>query len=202
MGAGSRHADADEQPRRGSRRASAGPRRVWRNRPRRSQLGVLPRHRELPSLARERRDAAGAVGQAGRGFSYARLCAARAHLQLQPGWPLVELGEVQRTGEAGPNDVRPDDGRLVDLHRVAGHHPGNIRDVLRCRRKSSGRRPRRQADRLRRHGRNERSPASGRDHDGRMLPRHRGRSRTHQETSSQRAIATSWSTRSTKRCAS
>ncbi len=153
-------------------------------------------------FARERRDAAGAVGQAGRGFSYARLCAARAHLQLQPGWPLVELGEVQRTREAGPHHVRPDDRRLVDLHRVAGHHPGHVRDVLRCRRKASGRRPRRQADRLRRHGRHERSPASGRDHDGRMLPRHRGRSRTHQETLAHRAIATSWSTRSTKRCAS
>ena len=46
--------------------------------------------------------------------------------QLQPGGPLVQLGEVQRAGEAGPDDVRPDDGGLVDLHRLAGHHPGHF----------------------------------------------------------------------------
>ena len=79
----------------------------------------------------ERRDAAGAVGQAGRHLPHPRLRAARAHLQLQPRRPLVELGEVQRAGEAGPHHVRPDDRRVVDLHRHAGNHSGDVRDVLR-----------------------------------------------------------------------
>ena len=135
-------------------------------------------------------------------FSDARVRAARAHLQLQPGGPLVELGEVQRVGEAGPHHVRPDDRRLVDLHRLAGNHPGHLRDIFCCGRKTSRRRSRRQADRLRRHGRHERRAAAGRDHDWRCFPRHRGRSRAHQEAAARPAIATSWSTRSTKRCAS
>ena len=88
-------------------------------------------------VAGKRRDSAGAVGQAGRHFSDARIRATRAHLQLEPGGPLVELGEIQRTGEAGPHHVRPDDRRLVDLYRLAGNHSGYVRDVLRGRRKAS-----------------------------------------------------------------
>ena len=61
---------------------------------------------------------------------------------------------------------------LVDLHRLAGNHPGNVRDILRRRAEASGRRSGRQADRLRRHGRHERRAAAGRDHDRRVLPRH------------------------------
>ena len=33
---------------------------------------------------------------------------------------------------AGPDDVRPDDGRLLDLHRHAGHPAGHLRDVRRA----------------------------------------------------------------------
>ena len=40
-----------------------------------------------------------------------------------------------------PDDVRPDDRRLVDLHRLAGNHPGNVRDFCRGGRKAFRRRP-------------------------------------------------------------
>jgi hypothetical protein len=33
----------------------------------------------------------------------------------------------------GPDDVRPDDRRLVDLHRHAGHRAGHLRDLRRSR---------------------------------------------------------------------
>ena len=41
-------------------------------------------------------------------------------------WP-----EFRRLEHAGPDDVRPDDRRLVDLHRHAGHPAGHLRDVRR-----------------------------------------------------------------------
>ena len=55
-------------------------------------------------------------------------------------------------------------------------------------REASRRRARRQADRLRRHGRHERRAAAGGDHDRRVLPRHRGRSRAHQEAPAHRLL--------------
>ena len=58
------------------------------------------------------------------------ICSTRAYLQLEPGGPLVELGEIQRTGEARPHHVWTDDCRLVDLHRHSGNHPRHIRDLL------------------------------------------------------------------------
>ena len=55
--------------------------------------------------------------------------AARADRQLEPGRPLGDLGRVPRLEAARADDVRPDDGRLVDLHRLAGHRAGHVRDV-------------------------------------------------------------------------
>ena len=43
---------------------------------------------------------------------------------------LGHLGRVPPPRRARPDDVRPDDRRLVDLHRHAGHPAGNVR-VLR-----------------------------------------------------------------------
>ncbi len=52
-----------------------------------------------------------------------------ANANLVPHWATWEkFRELER---AGPDDVRPDDGRVVDLHRDAGHHPGHVRDVRR-----------------------------------------------------------------------
>ncbi len=44
---------------------------------------------------------------------------------------LGDLGRVPPARGAGPDDVRADDGRLVDLHRHAGHPAGHLRDVRR-----------------------------------------------------------------------
>ena len=46
-------------------------------------------------------------------------------------WP-----EFRRLEAARPDDVRPDDRRLVDLHRHPGHPAGHLRDVRRGRRPS------------------------------------------------------------------
>ena len=80
-----------------------------------------------------RRDAAGAVRQAGRRVPHPRGRAARADRQLQSGAALGDLGALQRARSQGPDDVRPDDGRLLDLHRHAGHRAGHLRDLRRDR---------------------------------------------------------------------
>ncbi|CAA9339838.1 MAG: Urocanate hydratase, partial [uncultured Lysobacter sp.] len=68
-----------------------------------------------------RRDAARAVGQAGRRLPHPRVGAPGAARQLQPGAGLGDLGGVPPARGARPDDVRADDRRLVDLHR----HPGD-----------------------------------------------------------------------------
>ena len=64
-----------------------------------------------------RRDAARPVGQAGRRLPHPRGRAAGADRQLQPRAALGDLGAFQRARSQGPDDVRPDDRRLLDLHR-------------------------------------------------------------------------------------
>src|SRR3990170_3277183 len=44
-----------------------------------------------------------------------------------------DLGTLSGAGTPGTHDVRPDDGGLLDLHRLAGHRAGHLRDTrLRC----------------------------------------------------------------------
>ena len=112
-------AHADEQPRpRGGRAArtssssmaaSAAPRATGR-------ASTASSRR---CAARGRRDAAGAVRQAGRRLPHPCRRAARADRQLQPRAALGDLGAFPRARSQGPDDVRPDDRRLVDLHRHA-----------------------------------------------------------------------------------
>ena len=64
-------------------------------------------------------------------FPIARRCAARADRQLQPGAALGDLGALQRARSQGPDDVRPDDRRQLDLHRLAGHRAGHLRNLRR-----------------------------------------------------------------------
>ena len=78
-----------------------------------------------------RRDPARPVGQAGRRVPHPRGCAARADRQFEPGAALGDLGPFQRIGSQGADDVRPDDGRIVDLHRHPGHRSGHLRDLRR-----------------------------------------------------------------------
>ena len=66
------------------------------------------------------------------------------------------MGALPRARPQGPDDVRPDDRGLVDLHRQPGHRPGHLRDFRRGRAPALRRRPRGPLDpdrRPRRHGR-------------------------------------------------
>src|SRR5512133_3391316 len=53
--------------------------------------------------------------------------------KLQPGSGLGNLAGIPPIGEAWADDVRPDDGRVMDLHRYAGHCAGHLRDLRRGR---------------------------------------------------------------------
>ena len=101
----------------------------------------------------------------------ARVGAAGAHRQLQPRRRLGDLAGVPPARAPRPDDVRPDDRRLVDLHRHPGHRAGHLRDVRRGRREAVRRHAGRHPDphrRVRRHGR--RAAAGGHPERGR-LPR-------------------------------
>ena len=72
--------------------------------------------RELKRLGDDA-DAARPVGQAGRRVRHPRSRAAGADRQLEPGPAMGQLGDVPRARRRRADDVRPDDRRLVDLHR-------------------------------------------------------------------------------------
>src|SRR5258708_12140285 len=57
----------------------------------------------------------------------------RAHLQLDAGARMGDVGRVPPPRGARTDDVRPDDGGLVDLYRDAGDSPGDLRDIRPCR---------------------------------------------------------------------
>ena len=129
----------------------------------------------IAARAGRRRDPAGPVGQARRCLPHPRVVAAGPDRQLEPGRRLGQLGRVPPPRGGGADDVRPDDRRVLDLHREPGDRPGHLR-VLRGDRPSPLRRIAGGDDlvdgRPRRHGR---SAAAG-DHDERRrrtLPRGR-----------------------------
>ncbi len=124
---------------------------------------------------RGRRDDARAVRQAGRRHAHPRVGAAGADRQLQPGRRLGQLGGVPAARGPRADDVRPDDGRLVDLHRHPGHPPGHLRDVRRGRRQEVRRDAGRHHHRDRRARRDGRRPAAGGDHERRRRDLHRVR---------------------------
>ena len=104
---------------------------------------MLRRDPRIAADARRRRDPADPVRQAGRRVPHARRRAARADRQLQPRAALGDVGALQRARSQGPDDVRPDDRRLVDLHRLAGHRAGHLRNLRRDGPPALRRRPRR-----------------------------------------------------------
>ena len=136
---------------------------------------MLRSHRRDAARARSGRNAADPVRQAGRRVSHARGRAARAARQFESGAEVGDLGALQRARSPRPDDVRPDDGRFVDLHRQPGHRAGHARDVRRngpapLRRQSQG-----QVDshgRPRRHGRRAaaRGDDGGREHAVHRMP--------------------------------
>ena len=144
------------------------------------------RDRRLAQGAGARRDAARAVGQAGRRLPHDAGRAARAARQLEPRAGLGDLGPLPRARPQGPDDVRPDDGGLVDLYRLAGHRAGHLRDLRRggppalWRRSGGALDPDRRA---RRHGRRA---AARRDHGGRVPPRRRVPDEPHREAPADR----------------
>ncbi len=136
-------------------------------------LGRVRRHHPHPGNHGKGRDPAGPVRQAGRRLPHQRMGAARAAGQLQPRRRLGELARVPPARGRGPDDVRPDDRRVLDLHRHPGHPAGHLRDLRRDRpqaHRGRERHPRRHPDphrRLRRHGRR---PAARRHPERRRLP--------------------------------
>ena len=184
-------ADADEQPRPRGGRAPGGPGRLRRHGQGGAQLAGVRRHRPHPARPRGRRDAARAVGQAGRRDAHPRVGAAGADRQLQPGRRLGQLGGVPQARGPRPDHVRPDDRRLVDLHRHAGHPAGHVRDVRGGGRQAVRRHPGRHdhADgRSRRHGRRA---AAGRHHERRRGDLHRRATRRGSPGASSTATSTS-----------
>ena len=173
---GSGAADADEQPRSGRRRAAGGSGRLRRQREGRPELGLLRAHRRHAPAAGERRDAAGPEREAGRRLPDPRGGAAGPDRKRPPGPALGDLGRVPPARGAGPHDVRPDDRRLLDLHRDPGDPAGHLRDLRRVRPAAFRRHPRGPAGGDRRSRRHGRRPAARGDDERRRLPR-RGRGR-------------------------
>ncbi len=126
MADGSPLAHADEQSRSGGGRATRRARRLWRHRPGGAELAGLPRDRLRTEAARKRRDAAGAIGQTRRRAKDPSRRAARADRQLEPGAALGDLGALQRARPQGPDHVRADDRRIMDLYRQPGHRAGHL----------------------------------------------------------------------------
>ena len=85
-------------------------------------------------------------------------------------WP-----EFRRLEAARADDVRPDDRRIVDLHRHPGHPAGHVRDVRGRGGEAVRRLAGRHAHRHRRLRRDGRRPAAGGHAERRRLPGHRRR---------------------------
>ena len=113
-----------------------------------------------------------------------------ANSLLVPAWATWD--EFRRLEAAGSDDVRSDDGRVVDLHRHAGDPPGDVPDVL-CRgrdafRLARSRRPDGPHVGPRRDGRR----AAARGDDGRRGdPLRRGRPAVDRSAARDRAMSTS-----------
>ena len=179
-------AHADEQPRSRGRRAARGPGGLRRHRQGSAQLGVLRRHRRIAHEAARRPVAAGPVRQAGRRVRDPSRRAAGADRQLEPGAALGQLGALQRARPQGPDDVRPDDRGLVDLHRQPGHRAGHLRDLRRGRAPALRRRLGGQVDTHRRAGRHGRCAAARGDHGRRVDDRGRVRPDAHRHAAQDR----------------
>ena len=100
-----------------------------------------------------------------------------ANSMLVPHWATAD--EFRRLEGLGPHHVRPDDRRLVDLHRHPGHPPGHLRDARRVRPPALRRLARRPAHRHRRPRRHGRRAAARGHHERGGLPGGRGRPLAH-----------------------
>ena len=64
--------------------------------------------------------------EAGRHLPDACRCPTGSDRQFQSGAALGYLGAFQRARSQGTDDVRPNDGRLLDLYRLARHRAGHL----------------------------------------------------------------------------
>ncbi|CAM5653296.1 hypothetical protein SPURM210S_04862 [Streptomyces purpurascens] len=179
MAAGSRPADAAEQPRPGGRRAPRQARRLRRHRQGGTRLALLRRDGADTARAQAGRDDARPVRPPRRRHADPRVGPTRPHRQLQPRRRLGHLGGVPPPGGPRPDHVRPDDRRLLDLHRHPGHPPGHLRDLRRRRREEVRRHPRGDHHPHRRSRRHGRRPAARRDDERRCGDLHRLRPARH-----------------------
>ena len=169
--------------------------------PRRPQLGRVRRDRRVAAKPGRGRDAAGPVRQAGRRVPHPRVGAAGADRQLAAGPAVGHLGGVPAAGVAGADHVRPDDRRVVDLHRHPGHPAGHLRDVRRGRRQAVRRLAGRHDHADRGAGRDGRRAAAGGDDERRRRDLHRLRPVPDRPPDRARLPATWPPTTSTTRCA-
>ena len=170
MAAGSRAADADEQPRSRGCRTSRRSRRLRRLRPRRAQLGGVRRHRRDAARSSNTTRHWSCNPENRSPCSAPTVGASRPYRQRAARARVGELGHVPRSRGPRADDVRADDGRELDLHRHAGHSAGHLRDAGRTGAPPLRRhpcRPRRRHRRPWRHGRR----AAARGHDERVASR-------------------------------
>ena len=120
-----------------------------------------------------------------------------ANALLVPAWATWDT--LPRSRGPRPDDVRPDDGRQLDLHRHAGHPAGHLRDARRARAPALRRHARRPPGRHRRSRRHGRRPAARRHDERRDRARRRGRSRSASSAGWRRATSTSAPALSTTR---
>ena len=143
-------------------------------------LGRLRPHRREPARrSRTTRPCSSSPASRSACSAPTSRCTAGAHRQLQPRAALGDVGPLQRARSQGPDDVRPDDRRVVDLHRHPGHRAGHLRDLRRGGAQALRWRPRRQVDPDRRPRRHGRRAAARRDDGRRLLPRGRVPARPH-----------------------
>ena len=165
--------DAPEQPRSGRRRESGCAGRLRRHRQGRARLASFD---AILAALKDLRDDESLLVQSGKPVGVFRTHADAprvliANSNLVPKWATWE--HFDELDAQGPDDVRPDDRRLVDLHRQPGHRAGNLRDVRRGRSPALRRLARRTLDPhggARRHGRRA---AAGRELRRRIVAQHR-----------------------------
>ena len=187
-----------EQPRPRGGRAARRPRRLRRHRPGGPVVGRVRRHRRARCATLG--DDETMLVQSGKPVGVFRTheWAPRvliANSNLVPEWATWD--EFRRLEAPRPHDVRADDGRLVDLHRHAGHPAGHLRVLRRDRppplRRHAGRHDHAHR-RPRRHGRR---PAAGRHDERRRRAVRRRRPEPHRAAAARPATSTRWPTRST-----
>ena len=123
-------AHADEQPGCRGRRAPGGSGGLRRHRPRRARLGQLRPHRRHPAPPRTTTRPCWCSPASRSACSSTHPDAPRvliANSNLVGA--LGHLGPLSTSSIAPADDVRPDDRRLLDLHRQPGHRAGHLRDL-------------------------------------------------------------------------